>query len=808
MDLVQDARFSLRKLLKEKAFTFPALLLLAIGIGAGCSTFAVLNHFLLRPPERVRQPERLAVLQFEVSGRRTYTEERISYLSFLNVKDAVSPLFEVSAEFVQEAGFGRGAGSTDVTAAAVGRNYFELAGVQPLVGSGIESEDTLRSQERTAVLSYDFWQRQFGGSSGIVGETCFIANRPYVIVGVLPRGFTGIRRPAVDVWLPLTAAADDIYFTGRSGGLSVLDRHQARLVRLTARLPEGADAAALESLAAASIRESEPDLSGLKLLSLADSRFGRGAISQLVRWGSATSALVLLVACANVANLLLLRNMRRRTEVAVELSLGIPRRRLARKALLDCLLLVLSGSALGMLLTHWMSNLLSRSLLQESLPLAHLADPRLLLFALLVSALTTALVAPLPLLDALRSDVSRTLAGHQASPVGAMSRIRSVLVVLQVALTGILLVGAGLFLRSFQAASGLDKGFQAQGVLVADLPSLWNLEMESQETVELLRRFSNDLAQLPAFSKVAIASSAPLEGGAYAACSPEPQAGQADQRAMVMLDMVSEGYPEVLSLSLLEGRDFTARDTRLAPPVALVDASLARQFWPGQSALGRCIRFMSGPPCTQVVGVIADSRRIHSRDTRKVYLPIEQASEYPFRLLARVVLAKASGSPRLSALVEQVQRVSPGQNVRATALDAILDRDVQRWKRGVVLLGLLGALALLIAVVGTYGHLASWVAGRYHELGVRMALGLDGWRLAWLVLRQALLIGGAGAAAAVLGSLALYRLVQNLLYEVAFVDPWALGGSALLLMGIAVAGSLPPLWRASRVAPSQLLRAE
>ena len=277
---------------------------------------------------------------------------------------------------------------------------------------------------------------------------------------------------------------------------------------------------------------------------------------------------------------------------------------------------------------------------------------------------------------------------------------------------------------------------------------------------------------------------------------------------MVMLDMVSEGYPEVLGLALLEGRDFTSRDTRLAPPVALIDASLARQFWPGQSTLGKCIRFMKGPACTQVVGVIADSRRIHARDTRKVYLPIEQASEYPVRLLARVVLAKASGNPRLSALVEQVQRLSPGQNVRATTLDAILDRDVERWKRGVVLLGLLSSLAVLIAVVGTYGHLASWVAGRYHELGVRMALRLDRRRLAWLVLRQALLIGGAGAAAGVLGSLALYRLIQNLLYEVASVDPVSLASSALFLLAIAVAGSLLPLWRASRVSPSQLLRTE
>ncbi|MFL5539507.1 MAG: ABC transporter permease [Longimicrobiaceae bacterium] len=799
--MLQDIRYALRSLRQHPIFTLTAVLTLALGIGGNTAIFSAVDGVLLRPlpfPE----PERLVTVwgHHASIGRETaslpdYLDWRRESRSFSGMAARANTQFTLT-----------GTGEPEVIAGAlVTANYFRVLGSPIPVGRGFADEEEKSGASRVAVLSDGFWRREFGGRPDAVGRRIILSGVPYTIVGAGPRGLSEPEN--VDVWTVLTT---DTTLGRRSDFLEVVGR-----------LAPGADARRAQeemSTIAGRLERAYPGTNagwGVELVGLQERIVGEIRPALLVFMGAV--ALVLLIACANVANLMLARVASREREVTIRAALGASRRRLVRQLLTDSVVLALAGGALGLGLAVWGVRGL-QALEPGTIPrLGEIAiNGSAFAFALGLSVATGLLFGLAPAGRILSYDLraglaegSRGMAGHRS-----VGRTRSLLVLAEVALASVLLVGAALLLTSFIRLQGVDPGFAPRGILTARLTLPRARYADSTRQTGFAEALLAQVRNLPGVRSAALASDAPLGDGppywSFAVAGVEPPPPDVVQDAVVF--RTTPDYFRTFAIPLVRGRLFEARDRGDAPPVALVSEGLSRRFWPGRSPLGARITFDDPEDSTAVwmtvVGVVGDVRQEGpvAAAYPQLYVPLAQ-----FSGRSLLIALRTTGDPL--ALTPALKRAIAGLDPnlalgRVATMEERVASTLARPRVNALLLAGFAVTALMLAALGIYGVIAYGVVQRTRELGIRMALGARGDDVLRLVLRQGMAPVLAGLALGLGGALVASRVLRGLLYGVGATDPAAYAGVAAFLAVVALAASYLPARRAAMLDPVVALRNE
>jgi predicted permease len=817
----QDLRFTVRSLLRDRGYAAVIVVTLALGIGANATTFGVLDRLLLSGPAEVVDPDR--VQRFYIHVRPEFMPEMqtwapLNYAALQAFRDGVQSLDDISG-YVQgpvRRTMGSGLDAVPLELGAVTASFFTLAGAGPFAGRFfLESEDLPPAGERVLVLAHHVWQGQFGARRDVIGSTVELSGQPYTVVGVAPPGFTGLELVPRDGWVPLATAA-----AGLGGRDWPTDWGSLYLV-VAGRLRPGASVERAQDEATAAWRSAyagpmpEQREASITLAPIrADAAGGEAMEARVARWLVAVSAIVLLVACANVANLHLARGIRRRREIGARLALGVPRSRLLRLVLLESVLLALAGGAAALLIAYWGGELVRGVLLPHLAWTTSPVSPRVLAVAAGLTALVGIVTGLGPAVQAARSAPVATLGGSGRVPLRA-GRTRSVLAAAQAAFSVLLLVGAGLFLRSLRSVQSMDLGLDPDRVLAlsyewqspGDLPADERQALAARRAA-FAREALEHLAALPG-AEHASAGVGTAFSGAFGASI---RADGVDSIPRLpgggpYLSAVSGDYFATLGTPLLRGRTFVPRDSDDAGSVVIVSHLTARTLWPGTDPIGRCVYVGGEGPCHQVVGVVGDVRRfaIEEPAALQLYLPL---GKQPAWMGTPVLLVRTPGDPL--RLAEPARRVLHGLDgtvryVQATSLGDRVAPQRRTWVLGATLFTLCGVLALLIATIGLYSVIAYMVVHRTHEIGVRMALGALGRDIVLLVMRRTAVLAGAGIAVGSALALAVAPRLQPLLFETEARDLQILGMVAASLALAALAAGTVPALRASRVPPTRAL---
>jgi len=803
--MFQDLRIGLRMLLKDKGFTVVAALTLALGIGANTAMFSVLNTYLFRALPYPQSDQLVRVFRTSIhsqswphsSGNFFEFREKNNVFEKMVAYDGISPNLAEPGEPAERL---RGLATT--------ADFFPSLGVQPALGRVFTPEEHETGADRVVVLSDRFWMKRFGGDPNILGRTLRLDGQDVKVVGVTPPGFDHpLLWGTVDVWRPLAFNAEGRRQRGRN------------YLRSFARLKPGVSLAqadqAMKALVAniAKERGGQSDNESLRLEPL--QRSMSDEIGRKVMWFTfGLAGFVLLIACANLANLQLVRTAARAREHAVRAALGAGRWRLLRQSLTESLLISLIGGALSLLLALWGVGFISNRLFGE-LPGAKVSlDFSVFGFALLCSVLTGLIFGAVPAWLAARADVNQALRENvRGSSAGRSSqRLRSALIVGEVAFALVLLTGAGLFLRGLQRFTNLDPGWRVDGLLTAEIGLQGaNYATEPQQRA-FYQRLEERLAALPGVQQVALSSSQPVWGfnssGSFRIeGQPESQPGQWPE---VIMEPVSPRYFETLGIRLLEGRVFTAADTADRPAVVIINETMARRFWPNQSAIGKRIgRPGQNPNWQEVVGVVNDVR--FPADLGEPYTRLQS-----FRPLAQLPWG-GSVSLRTSAAPETFANVLRGA---VAELDPTLPAHQIRTARSLVnqglgnisllgsLLGAFAALGLALAAIGIYGVISYSVVQRTGEIGIRMALGAQTLDVLRLVLGNGARLILLGALLGFGGAYAVARFLASAIPTLPTRDPVAMGGITFALVAVALAACYLPARRATKVDPMVALRHE
>ena len=819
--LIQDARFGLRMLFKSPGFTLVAVLSLALGIGANATIFTLVNAILLNPLP-VRDAASLALV-FTTDERNRQGFNALMPTSFPNFEDYRdhNETFESMAAWSNISVNFSGRGEPEqIQTEIVSGNFFDLLGVRPAAGRFfIPEEDRTPGTHLVAVLSDGFWKRRFGADPSVVGATLTLNGNGFAVVGVTPPGFQGVNTlGGPDLWVPLMTHPQVL--TGFMAE-NLRDR-RALLFNMGGRLKPGVTAgqaeASLKTIAANLEREyPEPNHGrSVTLLPIAQGAINPAIRRVFVMGGGllmTVVGLVLLIACANVANLMLARATARRREIAVRLAIGAGRARLVRQLLTESLLLALVGGGAGLLLAVWGRDLLLAFRpdqvfpLQVDLPI----DSSVLGFTLAVSLLTGALFGLAPALQASRPDMVADLKDSTLRPEGGRRRLslRSALVIGQVALSLVALIGAGLFLRSLGNTQRIDPGFEPDNLLVLSF-DLGAQGYDLMRGEEFHRRALELTRAIPGVRSAALSTVLPIGGGGFGrTVYPEGRESTAgDSGVFVTVNTVSPGYFETLGTSLLSGRAFTDLDRQGAPRVVVINDAMARRFWPGEEAVGKRFKFYGDETFAEVIG-IAETAKLFSlsEDPQPVcYTPVLQAYEPAMILNVR---ASADASALLEPVRRRVQELdSTLPLVRVLTADTLLDQTLWAPRMTAALLLIFGFIALALAAVGLYGVMSYSVSRRTHEFGIRMALGAGSRDVLRLVLRQGMLLVAAGLGTGLVVALAATRFIASLLYGVSAADPLTYAGVPLVLAATALLAAYLPARRATRVEPMIALRYE
>ena len=826
--LWQDLRYAARGLRRQPGFAAVVVLTLALGIGANATMFGIVDRLLLRPPAHVQGADRLTRLYFArtLPGTGEFTSNYTSYLDYEVLRDSVPSAAAVAPFFTVETTLGRGAEARMVRASAVTGDFFAALGVRPFAGRLFTAAEGHDPGDRVAVIGYGFWQRHFGGDPAALGRVVQVGAASYEVVGVAPQGFTGLELGPVDVWLPLAARAREI--AGDDWTTNIRMQVVARLSsgappeRLAAEATELQRRASAARLGAAI---AAPDAPSARVLAgpLAAARGPeelRGKDPAVATWLAGVAAVVLLIACANVANLLLARAARRRREIAVRLALGAGRGRLAAQLLVEGLMLATLGGAGGLLLARWGGDAVRAALLPDVAWSDAPLDLRMLAFTAAAALATGVLVALAPMLQATHPELVGALKAGALMNQGRTGRgrrisLRTALLVAQAALSVVLLVGAGLFVRSLRNVASIDLGFDARRVLVVTVNFTGGGGFTAAQVEELFGRAEERVRALPGVAQAGVASATPFGSGGATRLRAEgwdslPPLGEA---GLPKITAVSAGYFEAMGTRVVRGRGFTPEDRAGAPLAAVVNQTMARRLWPGQDPVGKCLHVGADTaPCSRVVGVVGDIRRDRLGDAEPLqyYVPLAQRQWLPW---PRALFVRPAAPEPSAALVAEVRNavhaLAPGlPYVNVRPLQELVEPQVRPWRLGAAMFGAFGGLALLIAAVGLYSVISYGVAQRTRELGVRVALGARAADVLRLVVGEGVRVAAAGVALGALGALAAGRFVAPLLFDTSPRDPLVFGGVTLALLLVALVASLVPARRASRVDPMVALRSE
>ena len=814
-DLSRDLRYAIRMLVGAPAFTVTVLLTLALGIGANSIIFTAVDAILLATPG-IADADRLV----SVYNASTDGPERFSTWSYPDAADLRdSGVFDDAAVYGGVTlAFDGGDLAESIPGEIVTGNFFDVLGVRVSPGRGfLPHEDRRGAAVRAAVISHAFWQRRFGGNASAVGGSLTLNGQTYTVVGVAPPLFVGATvGRAPDVWVPMALQQEVRPPTAglrrALGSADLLSARGPRWLSVIARLKPGMDlaqAAAGVDVVARRLQAAYPDTNrtrAINVVPLGEGPGVRASARPLLRLLGASVLLVLLIACANVASVLLARGVSRRREVAVRMAIGAGRSHLVRQWLAEALVLSLLGAAGGLMLAYWGAPLLHVAGIPETVHLA--TSGRVLLFTIAV-AVTSAIVFGLaPVFQTLRVDTVSALRdeGGSVATGSHTARLRRTFVVFQVAVSLMLLVGAGLFLRTLRNAQAVDLGYAIDATMVADI----NLDVRGysqQAGAHVYRQILDRLNATPGVAAAGAARVTVLSGGARTtsvSLDGQPVAPDGSNAIDVRVNVVSDSYLRTMGIPVIQGRDFTPADGPGAPRVAIVSRSLAGKMWPNADPIGKS--FGSTP--TTVVGVVPDTvyRTVIEREPPPFfYLPLEQNYESGVTLHVRA----AHGGPLtlLPSVRAAVRAVDPGIVVaRPQRLRSVFEQSIASQRMMATLVGLFGGIALLLAAVGLYGVMAHVAGQRRSEIGIRLALGANPRSILRLVLGEGMRLLFIGAAIGLAGAIVSTRWLSSQLFGVQPTDPLTFAAVCVLLTGVAALACLIPARRAMRVDPAVALR--
>jgi len=822
-NLLKDLRFGVRTLLRQPAFTAVAVVSLALGVGINTTIFSVVNAVLLRPLP-IHEPERL--VEIYTSTVAEYPYLTTSYPDYLDVRDQASALSITAAHGTVRGILTRDGRSELVSGEVVTDDYFELLGIQPALGREfLPEENRTEGTHPVVVVSHGFWQRRLGGDPKIVGSSLRISGVDYTVVGVAPEGFSStIPGLQTEFWAPL-AMVEKLSFAGiqsnnPSPGDTRLQQRGTRWLFVKGRLAEGRsfeEAQAQVQTVAARLAEQYPDIdaklqatllpsSGVRLHPMVDGVLAPAAAVLLGAVG-----LVLLIACANVANMLLARASGRRREIAVRLAIGASRGRLVRQLLTESLLLAAFGGAVGIGVAWGGSRLLTAYQPPLPIPLRfdYALDPRVLGFAIAATLLTAVAFGLAPALQASRPALVPALKNAEAQNDGRRRlAFRDVLVVGQLAVSLVLLVAGALLVRGLVKAHSIDPGFDPDRLATLSL----NLKMmgySPEQATPFQERLVEELRALPGVEAVTLASRLPLGSDINMEGILIPEIHESEDDAVAIdATWVDPDYFRALGVEIVAGRGIAKSDAEGAPLVAVVNQAMAQRYWP-EGAVGR--RFYTegwDGPVVEVVGVVQDYKVRSLGEEPRPYLHFAWAQQ-PSRSTTVMVRGAGAAAPLVAPMRQRVQQLDAGVVLTDEGtLTDLLQATLTPTRVGASLLGSFGVLALLLASVGLYGVVAYAVSQRTRELGVRMALGARRADVVRMVLLGGLRMAGWGIGIGVVAAAVAAQLLSSLLYGLSSFDGVAFGAAAAVLLAVAMLANAVPAWRASRVDPMVALRYE
>jgi len=806
----QDVRYALRTLARSAGFSAVAIFTLAVGIGANTAIFSVAYALLLRPLP-FAHPDRLVVI---TGSRKADHGERspLSWPRYTSIT-ASQRSFRALAAFTSESFNLTGGGDPiQVPAARVSWNFFDVLGVKPAAGRWFRAADDQPDGEPVIVISSGLWARRFADAAGVIGQHVTLDSRDYTIIGVTPPEFR-FGLPGADV---------DIYAT-RVIDLNIITPAAAQagtgFLTYLGRLRDGVEIpraqAEMDTLAAqyrsehAKFPDADPNLVVL-VANLRDELVSGLRTSILILFGAV--GLVLLIACANVSSLLLSRALGRQREIALRLALGATRGELVRQLCTESLMLALAGGALGAGLSWWGTRWLA-AIAPAALARAGeiRADAAVLAFTAAASVLAGVAFGLAPALAVSKPDLNAVLRseGRGATPGRRRNRFRGLLVIAQVALSTVLLIGAGLLVRSFAELRRTAAGFDPGHLLTMNINLPAARYAKGAPTIAFYEELLRRVRTVPGVRAATVSSALPLNATRLSPALPEGQpAAPLAERPLFNIQTFEPGYVETMRVPLLAGREFNPRDDAQAPKVLIVNQTVARRFWPNENPIGKHILLGRAVTPYEVVGLLGDIRNgaVAADVSPEIYLPFAQLPWSSMNLVVRT-----AGDPHAfaAALRRQVLAVDESQPVTAVAaMEEVLEQAAAQPRFTAWLLSALAAIALVLALVGIYGAIAYSVAERTREMGVRLALGAARADIVRLVLRQGLALAMSGTAVGLAASLGLTRLLESQVYRVSVTDPLTFAGCALLFAAVAALASYLPARRAMRVDPAMALRWE
>ncbi|HSO75179.1 MAG TPA: ABC transporter permease [Blastocatellia bacterium] len=802
-----DLRYGVRMMFKNPGFTVVAIVTLALGIGANTAIFSVVNAVLLRP------------LPYEDSNRLVWFWENqpdfrhgnLSPADFLDYQ-AQSRAFEQIASYRRMDFTLTGDRQPEqISGLIVSANYFSLLGIQPELGRVFQPEDGRAGATRVAVVSHGFWQRRFAGEPNLIGKALTLSGQAVTIVGIAP---PGLKTDRVELWLNPRNVVPDMLLTTTRDPATMRGAHYLHAI---GRLNPGvALTQAQEEINALSARlqEQYPATNAghtIELVSLLDKTVGKLRPALLVLLGAV--GLVLLIACANVANLMLARATARHKEIALRRALGASRWRVIRQLLTESLTLAALGGACGCLLAVWGVDLLVATS-PESIPRLHEieVDRQVLGFTLLISLATGIIFGLAPALIASGTDLNEALkeGGRSATAGSSRGRMRGALVVGEVALALLVLVGAGLLVRSFVRLHAVDPGFQPANLLTMRLFLTDAKYATNEPRLSFMKELTARLEALPGVQGVGISDDLPIEGtDSTMDLTIEGREPAPGERLMSGVHVVNPRYFEAMGIPLLEGRVFTERDTLEAPTVLVVNETMSRRLWPGQEAVGKRVKL--GDPngeWVQIVGVVRDVKHngLSAEPAMDAYASHLQV---PWPWMTIALRSNLDPTSLEAAVRREVQAIDPNKAVASVkTMDQLIRESVGDRRLSLVLFGLFAVVALLLAAVGIYGVMAYGVTQRTHEIGLRVALGAQPRDVVKLVVGRGMTLALTGVALGVGAAFGLTRLMASLLFEVSTTDSATFLVIALVLAGVALLACYVPARRATKVDPMVALRHE
>lgn len=797
--LRQDLKYGIRMLFKKPAFTAVVVLTLALSISSTTVVFSVVNALLLRSLPYSNADQLINVWSVFKSNNKAYA----SAANFREWQERNQSFQSLAAYDSLKLNLTGGDRPEAIDVALVTANLFPLLGVQPVRGRGFRTEEEQPATNKVAVISDGLWQRRFGADAGVVGKPLVLDGDSYTVIGIMPPRFSFPEK--IDVWLPLSFVPEELADRGYN--------HLAVVGRLKPGVELRQAQAEMSAIMDEQVRKYPNENAGRSMRLLTFQQNLVGDIRMALWILSGAVFLVLLIACANIANLLMARATTRQKDIAIRIGLGAGRRRLIQQLLIESLLLSLFGGAMGLIFAYGGLKVLT-SVGPTNIPrLSEVTiDARVLAFTLVISLLTGVIFGLIPALQATKPEINEWLKDGQRSASGGPGgkRARSWLVVTEMALALILLIAAGLLIKSFLILWQVEPGFNPHNVItmaISPSPPKYNTQ---RDFVILCQRVLEQVKSTPGVDAVGVVNQLPFSGrnlGLNFTVGGQPPVKPEDT-ASANFRLVSPGYLQAMGIPLKRGRDFNDHDTRDSTPVALINETLAKHYFANEDPIGKQLNIEGQQAPREIVGIIGDVKQIKldAEVKSEIYVPFFQIAVPAMNIVVRTTTDPGSMT---SAVLQQISRVDPDQPVyQVKTMDEYLGESMAQRRLSTVLLGVFAALALILAALGVYGMMSYLVSQRTREIGVRMALGARQLDILKLVVRHGMWLSILGIAVGVAAALLLTRIMTSSLYGISASDPLTYVGISALLALIALLACLIPARRALKVDPIIALRYE